>query len=236
MNYFAAAISDQGTHREINQDALMIRNRMTGMGNTCVCVICDGMGGLAQGEVASSHVIRRISDWFMHKAGGIRRFDKLVFYLERELRNISKEIMTYGRENGFVTGTTATILVTAGGQFAIIHVGDTRVYAITKGVFVKMVQKTTDHSINDYMLIQSVGTSEKILPEIIRGRVKKDELFLLCTDGFRHKNQVEDLRKGFNPAEIRCAGDLEKKLRIYVDRARKLGETDDISVLGLKIV
>lgn len=236
MNYLAAAISDQGIRREINQDALLIRNKMTQMGNMCICVICDGMGGLAHGEVASSHVVRRISDWFMYKAGGIKRFDKVVYYLEKELISISGEVMAYGRENGFAVGTTATIFITAAGRFAIIHVGDTRVYAVSKGITVKMVQKTTDHSISDYMLTQSVGTTEKILPQVIRGRLKKDELFLLCTDGFRHKNQIADLRKGFNPAEIKTTRDLEKKLRIYVDRARKLGETDDISVLGIKII
>lgn len=52
MNYIAAAVSDMGSKREINQDALMIKNRITHLGNVCLCVICDGMGGLAQGEVA----------------------------------------------------------------------------------------------------------------------------------------------------------------------------------------
>ncbi len=236
MNYIAAAISDQGTKREVNQDALMIRNKITGLGNTCICVVCDGMGGLTQGEVASAHVIRRISDWFMYKTGSIKRFDKFVFYLERELIDASRELMTYGRNCGFVIGTTTTILLMAGQRFAIIHVGDTRVYEVSGGICVRIKQKTTDQSVNDYMLTQSVGATECLAPQVIFGRLKRDKLFLLCTDGFRHKNQPWELRKGFNPAEIKDIKSLEKKLRIFVDRARKLGETDDISVMGIKVV
>ncbi|MDD6573246.1 MAG: serine/threonine-protein phosphatase [Thermoflexaceae bacterium] len=236
MNYIAAAVSDMGSKREINQDALMIKNRITHLGNVCLCVICDGMGGLAQGEVASTHVIKRISDWFLYRAGGIRRFDKMIFCLERELQDISMEILEYGRKQGFAVGTTATILLVAGRQYAIIHVGDTRVYRISKGLSVHIRQMTKDQSVNDYMLTQSVGTGTRIVPEIIRGRTEKNEIFLLCTDGFRHKNQPSHLKKGFNPQEIKETADLERKLRIYVDRARKLGETDDITALAMKLI
>lgn len=236
MNYIAAAISDMGSKREINQDALMIKNRMTHLGNVCLCVICDGMGGLAQGEVASSHVIKRILNWFTYRAGGIRRFDKMVYYLEKELNDISAEILQYGKKRGFAVGTTATILLTAGRQYAIIHVGDTRVYHISRKVGVRIRQMTTDQSVNDYMLTQSVGTGIKICPEIIRGKAERNEMFLLCTDGFRHKNDITHLKKGLNPQEIQKTEDLERMLRIYVDRARNLGETDDITAMAVKLI
>lgn len=233
MNYIAAAISDEGNRKTVNQDALMIKSRMTALGNICMGVICDGMGGLAEGEVASAHVIKRLSEWFHLQAGSMKRFDKMLFYLERELHHISGEILEYGRNSGFAVGTTATVFLTTGKQFGILHVGDTRVYRITKKYGVRVSQLTSDHSVNDYMLTQSVGAVETIVPDIIRGRIQKNELFLLCTDGFRHKNSPMDLKRGLNPEEIRNVHDLEKKLRVYVDRARGLGENDDISVLAI---
>lgn len=235
MNYITAAISDEGNRKEVNQDALMIRSRMTGLGNICMSAICDGMGGLMQGEVASAHVIRRLSEWFLCQAGYMKRFDKMLFYLERELHQISREILEYGRNSGFAVGTTTTIFVTTGKQFGILHVGDTRVYRITKKYGVHISQLTRDHSVNDYMLTQSVGAVNEIVPDVIRGKMQKNDLFLLCTDGFRHKNTLSDLKRGLNPAEIQSIGDLERKLRIYVDRARGLGEDDDISVLAIKV-
>ena len=233
MNYIAAAISEEGNRKTVNQDALMIKSRMTGLGNVCMAVICDGMGGLTEGEVASAHVIKRLSDWFLLQAGTMKRFDKMIFYLERELHHISREILEYGRNSGFAVGTTTTIFLTTGKQFCILHVGDTRVYRVTKKYGVRVSQLTHDHSVNDYMLTQSLGAVEEIIPDIIRGRMQKNELFLLCTDGFRHKNSPADLKRGLNPEEIKNADDLEKKLRIYVDRARGLGENDDISVLAV---
>ncbi len=234
MNYIVAAISDEGNRKEVNQDALMIRSRITGLGNICMGAVCDGMGGLMEGEVASAHVIRRLSEWFLCQAGNMKRFDKMLFYLEKELHRISGEILEYGRTGGFAVGTTATVFLTTGRQFGIIHVGDTRVYRITKKYGVHISQLTTDHSVNDYMLTQSVGAVNEIVPDIIRGKMQKNDLFVMCTDGFRHKNSPADLKKGFNPAEIHDVGELERKLRIYVDRARGLGEDDDISVLAIK--
>lgn len=236
MNYLAGAISNQGTRKEINQDALMVRNRVTSLGNVCMCVICDGMGGLAEGEVASSHVIKRLSEWFANKAGGINRFDKLVYHLQREICNISEEIMRYGRRREFVIGTTATVLVMAGWRYAIVHVGDTRVYHISQGVALKIKQLTTDHSINEYMLTQSLGMGGRICPEVIRGKVKKQDMFLMCTDGFRHKNTLNDLKKGLKPQKFSESEEISKELRIYVDRARKLGEQDDITAMIVKVV
>lgn len=234
MNYIVAAISDEGNRKEVNQDALMIRSRITGLGNICMGAVCDGMGGLMEGEVASAHVIRRLSEWFLFQAGNMKRFDKMLFYLEKELHRISGEILEYGRNGGFAVGTTATVFLTTGRQFGIIHVGDTRVYRITKKYGVHISQLTTDHSVNDYMLTQSVGAVNEIVPDIIRGKMQKNDLFVMCTDGFRHKNSPADLKKGFNPAEIHDVSELERKLRIYVDRARGLGEDDDISVLAIK--
>lgn len=233
MNYIAAAISEEGNRKTVNQDALMIKSRMTALGNICMGVICDGMGGLAEGEVASAHVIKRLSEWFHLQAGSMKRFDKMLFYLERELYHISGEILEYGRTGGFAVGTTTTVFLTTGKQFGILHVGDTRVYRITKKYGVRVSQLTNDHSVNDYMLTQSVGAVETIVPDVIQGRMRKNELFLLCTDGFRHKNSPTDLKRGLNPEEIRNVHDLEKKLRVYVDRARGLGENDDISVLAI---
>ncbi|MCM1467433.1 MAG: protein phosphatase 2C domain-containing protein, partial [Alistipes sp.] len=174
-----------------------------------------------------------LSEWFLLQAGTMKRFDKMIFYLERELHHISREILEYGRNGGFAVGTTATIFLTTGKQFAILHVGDTRVYRITKKYRVRVNQITNDHSVNDYMLTQSVGAVDAIVPDIIRGRMEKNEIFLLCTDGFRHKNSPADLKRGLNPEDIRSGDDLEKKLRVYVDRARGLGENDDISVLAV---
>lgn len=236
MNYLAAAITDKGNKKSVNQDAVLIRNKVTGLGNICICAVCDGMGGLNQGEVASSHVIRRLSEWFLYRSSKINRFEKWIFYLEKELQDISREIFDYGKKMGFAVGTTATVLLICNGRYAIVHVGDSRAYLLDRKFTLKMWQLTNDHSVNDYMLTQAIGTDEKIKPQVIRGKVSKKEAFLLCSDGFRHKNSINDMKKGLDPKKLEDTQTIEKKLRIYVDRARSLGETDDITVALVKNV
>lgn len=235
MNYLATAISDQGNKGNINQDALFVRNKITHLGDVCIAAVCDGMGGLSEGEEASGHVIRRLSEWFVYNVGGIKRFDKLMYYAEKELKHISDEIMEYGNKKGFIIGTTATILIMAGKYYGIIHVGDSRVYRIQRHLLANIKQLTTDQSVNDYVLTQSVGCA-KIVPEIIRGKLARGDVFLLCSDGFRHKNMLEDLRKGFKSSNLKAEDDMEGLLRTYIDRARKLGEQDDISALAVKVI
>ncbi|MGN0027799.1 MAG: hypothetical protein ACI33I_12475 [Clostridium sp.] len=50
-----------------NQDGLLIKTVQSTTGNVGMFVVCDGMGGLSLGELASSSLIVRISTWFKKK-------------------------------------------------------------------------------------------------------------------------------------------------------------------------
>lgn len=64
MNFMIAANSDIGIKKSTNQDSLLIKVAQTNLGKVCLCVVCDGMGGLANGELASATVIRTMENWF----------------------------------------------------------------------------------------------------------------------------------------------------------------------------
>ena len=64
MNFLTAFHTDVGIKKKTNQDSLLIHQAQTDSGNVLLAVICDGMGGLAKGEVASACMIRAFSDWF----------------------------------------------------------------------------------------------------------------------------------------------------------------------------
>lgn len=57
MEFYVAAKSDVGRVKKINQDSYCIKSASTAIGNLVMAVVCDGMGGLKQGEVASSRVM-----------------------------------------------------------------------------------------------------------------------------------------------------------------------------------
>ena len=59
MEYIVAAESDIGIAKSVNQDSLCVKVAETELGNAALLLICDGMGGLAMGELARSCRVSR---------------------------------------------------------------------------------------------------------------------------------------------------------------------------------
>ena len=64
MNFMIAANSDIGIKKSTNQDSLLIKVAQTNLGRVCLGLVCDGMGGLSNGELASATVVRAFESWF----------------------------------------------------------------------------------------------------------------------------------------------------------------------------
>ena len=56
--------SHKGRVKEVNQDACCFMEAQTHVGRCQMGVICDGVGGLAKGELASATVVQRFATWF----------------------------------------------------------------------------------------------------------------------------------------------------------------------------
>lgn len=54
MRYVAIAESDIGIARDINQDSVLIKHATYGSNEVLMAIVCDGMGGLSRGEIASA--------------------------------------------------------------------------------------------------------------------------------------------------------------------------------------
>ena len=72
-------------------------------------VICDGMGGLSKGELASATVIRTFKAWF-DKVLPFELVDPNLQVIGNKwsllLKELNVKIMTYGSANGGNMGTT----------------------------------------------------------------------------------------------------------------------------------
>ena len=64
MRYMVTADTDVGIEKSTNQDSVLIKHGKCEKGEVLLCIVCDGMGGLAKGEVASAAVVRKFSEWF----------------------------------------------------------------------------------------------------------------------------------------------------------------------------
>ena len=65
MHYRVTADTDIGTVKATNQDSICVFHADSVRGEIVMAIVCDGMGGLAKGELASASVIRAFENGFM---------------------------------------------------------------------------------------------------------------------------------------------------------------------------
>ena len=64
MRYIAVAETDIGIDKKINQDSILIKHAQCKNNEVLMAIVCDGMGGLSKGEIASATVVREFDKWF----------------------------------------------------------------------------------------------------------------------------------------------------------------------------
>lgn len=243
MEYVTVGFTDKGKRKTVNQDAVLMV--ILGKCNEDVlAIVCDGMGGLDQGELASREVVRAFLDWSelkylkLEKAKNLEAFEDLLYESwESLLQEVHQKIYTYGRKNKIRIGTTVTAMLFRKGIYYIVHVGDSRGYEIKKGVR----RLTQDQTLADIVggiyesdsnvLIQGIGASRVIRPVYQSGKAEQGAVYLLCSDGLG--NTVKDIEfpAYLNITERMDKVILEQACRELIGEARKRGEKDDISVL-----
>ena len=73
MKYIQSYYTDIGTKRESNQDSVTLIKANTVFGEVLLAVICDGMGGYSEGEIASKYCVTEMNQWFK------REFPKILY-------------------------------------------------------------------------------------------------------------------------------------------------------------
>lgn len=138
--------SDCGPYRGANQDAYCVRIAQTPTGLIAMAVVCDGMGGLKHGEVASAAVVTAFEDWFDRvlpaqlgaaggapagapaAPGGALDADAVSIAWNALLQDRHEKIKRFGRQHGLRLGTTVSALLLTPAQYCLFHAGDSRIY------------------------------------------------------------------------------------------------------------
>ena len=234
-HFFAAYHTDAGIRKGVNQDSLLLKLLKNDTEEILFAVLCDGMGGMQKGELASATVIRTFSEWFDNnyvKGKGTGPVEKIQKQWKQLFAKVNAGLIQYGKESGVSLGSTATaILLSSNGTYLIGHVGDTRIYRMNE----KVTQLTEDHVYSGNILLQCIGVNEFIKPQFLRGFVQRGESILLCSDGFRHvvteKELYENLHRGVR-ADIEA---MKWKLVKMIELNKKRKEKDNISAILIKV-
>ena len=96
-----------------------------------MAIVCDGMGGLSKGELASATVIKSFSAWFDNQLEiELENFDIDIIGYKWSLllKYLNAKIKRFGIENNLSLGTTFTGILLFDDKYLIVHIGDSRAY------------------------------------------------------------------------------------------------------------
>lgn len=253
MNFLTAIHTDIGIKKSTNQDSGLIVEADTDFGKILLAVICDGMGGLAKGEVASSALINQLCSWFEND---LPRFlaapdlKDLVFDAwERIIQKANTDIAVYGKKYGVSMGTTVVAALFINDLYYILNVGDSRVYCLSDNIYQltkdqTYVQREMDEGRMTYeealnspqrnVLLQCVGASQFVVPEYYYGNVAPGQVYMLCSDGFRHIITEQEIYKRLNPGVLTDENTMFNNAVELTELNKYRREQDNISVIVIK--
>ena len=84
------------------------------------------------------------------------------------------------------------------------------------------------------VLLQCVGASNVVQPDFIKGEVKKNAVYLLCSDGFRHQISDEEIMDKLGPEATPSNDELQYGCVYLTELVKNRKETDNISVVVVK--
>ncbi|MDL2225729.1 protein phosphatase 2C domain-containing protein [Eubacteriales bacterium OttesenSCG-928-M02] len=255
MRVLTAYQTDVGNQKDTNEDSLCIQVAETDRGIAIFAAVCDGMGGLSKGELASATVIRALEAWFEEDfpalLGHVELEDEIRYQWDRIIKEQNRLIGAYGRAQSVHIGTTLTAMLILEDRLFIGHVGDTRAYRLDgEGIRqltedhtvvnqkIQHGQMTQDEAEGDarrHMLLQCIGASKVLTPDFVFDRVRPGECYLLCSDGFPDKITTEEMAQTLAPDTLVDEAVMEAKLRTLIDMDMQRGEEDNITAIMIKL-
>lgn len=253
MNFIISAATDIGLTKNTNQDSYNARVYSTKQEKVVFAVLCDGMGGLAKGEVASASVVNAFCKWADTRLPALCERGFEDFDIQNEWTSIvteyNEKIKIYGKKCGVSMGTTVTAMLLTGKRYYIVNVGDTRAYEIADSVKVltkdqtvvarevelgNLTEEAAERDSRRSVLLQCVGASDSVYPDFFFGDTKLNAVYMLCSDGFRHEITVDEIYQYLNPNVMLNADGMKQNMNALIELNKQRQERDNISVVSIR--
>ncbi len=257
-----ASYIDIGSTRDHNEDFFGIQTVITQEENPSgqilkargLYIICDGMGGHAAGEVASAMAVETLQNYFhtywKDEFPSEKTIEQGILLANQVLyqTNIDNSRSGNGR-----MGTTLVMALLQDTQLVIAHVGDSRIYRITRQKGLE--QLTVDHEVGQreinrgvepeiaygrpdaYQLTQALGPreSKNLRPSIQYLNIDKDCLILLCSDGLSDNDLLEKHWQAYLEPLISSNADLNAGLGDLMRFADRYNGHDNLTSILVRI-
>ncbi len=236
------AKTDIGLKRSTNQDAYAAGELP---GSVAWAVVCDGMGGAAGGNYASSTAVKLISERICasYRVGMSSNSIRNVLTSAITAANISVYDMSVKNPDLSGMGTTVVAALIVNGSVCIAHAGDSRAYILNKN---SLRQLTKDHSFVQEMvdrgsltpdqakddprknlITRALGVGEDLRIDFCEEFIDENDVLLICTDGLTNYVEPADFH------ELTNDGNFYEYAERLVNRANENGGGDNITVVTI---
>ncbi len=245
-----AFLSDRGLQREHNEDAILINK------TAATFIVADGMGGHEKGEIASKLLVESfVNIPEKHTYANLGQDDDTIVpspgideELNHCIEDATEKITSYAKGRGIEStiGTTVVGLkyVRNIHAWALFHLGDSRAYLFSDN---SITQLTTDHSKYEAMkqknmsqeeientgkniITKAVGNFNTFSLDIHYITTKKNDIFLLCSDGISDLCSKEEL--------LRLTIQYKENLNLLCTQIKNLiytrGAKDNLSIIAIR--
>ncbi|HEY0755510.1 MAG TPA: protein phosphatase 2C domain-containing protein [Ktedonobacteraceae bacterium] len=213
-------------------------------------IVADGMGGHAQGRLASHLAIRSMLETIIPGLVGCNEIagEQIVDILIDGVHWANQVIYQYGQENNADMGTTVTAVLVLDEAAYIINVGDSRTYIYRPNA--GLTQITRDHSLVARMVETGAITPDEIYTHPDRNKVYRglgdktditvdwfvlpvqaNDLLLLCSDGLWEMvrdPQISDILQTYASSPALASNALLRA-------ALQAGGSDNVSTLVVRV-
>lgn len=235
--------TDIGKKRETNQDSV---GGEIVSDNLAWTVVCDGMGGIKGGDVASTMAVEKITETIIRKLHPELSEDQITELMQDSIYEANKDIYekSISQKELQGMGTTVVLGMIVGNNLYVMHAGDSRAYLIS-GPGIKQIG--VDHSIVQEMvtsgqltpeeaknhlqkniITRALGIGEKVELDYNKEKLKDQDVLLVCTDGL--SNHLED----GEIYQIVCKEKLSDVPTALISECNCRGGKDNITVSLLK--
>ena len=236
-----------GNYRENNEDSIEVKQ----FPDMTICIVADGMGGQAAGEIASKRAIEVVPRELRKNLAAQSSEDQVKQIVRKAVVQTNDEIITMGSLDRDLKNMGTTIVLALwrrGRELYLANLGDSRAYMVRAG---QIEQLTIDHSLAWALVENKTITAaeakehrfKNVLwkylgskeigdgPEVKPIELEKGDKFLLCSDGLTGPVPDEKLLEFMqaHPNVQECADGLGQL-------AHEMGSRDNVSCIVIEVV
>lgn len=224
--------SDHRRHGKPNEDAYFVND-------DGLCVVADGMGGNAGGNIASTSVTATFQQLWAYR----NRCASPEQWERSALASAAWSMRVAEQADATLKGMATTVLVgtRVGARFDVTHLGDSRMYLLRQQTLIRL---TCDHTgmedafeeqltekqmlDNEANLTRFLGAANEILESRVSLELVPGDVILFCTDGMHtvSTGQLRDILKRRATPQSTC----EELIRLAVSQ----GSHDDVTVVVMQ--